>query len=156
MGSSKTDLSISRLIRAPRARVWQAWAEPRNFEKWWIPEPMTCRVIRMDLRAGGGFETQMSENGTDFTPHLNSCFLEIVPQERIVFTTVLSAGWQPVDPWLAMTAIMTMQDEDGGTRYIARALHRNPEEKRKHDEMGFYQGWGSAIDQLARLVEAVP
>ena len=41
MGSSKTDLSISRLIRAPRARVWQAWAEPRNFEKWWIPEPMT-------------------------------------------------------------------------------------------------------------------
>jgi uncharacterized protein YndB with AHSA1/START domain len=46
-----------------------------------------------------------------------------------------------------------MADEGGGTRYIARALHKNPEDSRKHEELGFEEGWGSAIEQLAKLAE---
>ena len=51
---------------------WPGRDDSRNCKKWWIPEPMTCRVIRMDLRAGGGFETQMGDNGKDFPPHLDA------------------------------------------------------------------------------------
>ncbi len=150
---TQNELTVSRIIKAPRSVVWKAWAEPRHFEKWWIPEPMKCRVVKMDMRAGGGFETLMSENGGDFQPHVEACFLEIVPQEKIVFTTVLKEGWQPFEPWLALTAIMTMEDEGTDTKYTARALHRNGEEKQKHQDMGFHEGWASAIEQLARLVE---
>jgi uncharacterized protein YndB with AHSA1/START domain len=65
---------------------------------------------------------------------------------------VLKEGWQPAEPWLALPAIITFEAEGGGTRYSARVLHRNAADSRKHEEMGFHDGWGTAIDQLAASV----
>jgi uncharacterized protein YndB with AHSA1/START domain len=152
--ASDSELMISRIIKAPRAAVWRAWAEPLQFAKWWIPAPWICRVVKMDLQPGGGFETLMAEPGKEFQPHLDACFLDVVPMERIVFTTVLREGWQPCEAWLAMTGIMTMQDEGAHTRYVARALHKGPEDSQKHAEMGFDEGWGMAIDQLEAVARA--
>ncbi|MBL3559090.1 MULTISPECIES: SRPBCC family protein [Marinobacter] len=148
-GNSK--LTISRVIQAPRSIVWKAWSEKEHFEQWWIPEPIKCKVVKMDMTPGGAFETLMSENGEDFQPHVEGCFLDIVPEKRIIFTTVLTEGWKPIDPWLAMTAIITMEDADKGTKYTAQALHKNPEDSNKHLEMGFEEGWGTTIDQLEKL-----
>jgi uncharacterized protein YndB with AHSA1/START domain len=153
--AGNSELTISRLIKAPRAAVWRAWAEPLEFAKWWIPAPMICRVVRMDLVPGGGFETVMSEGGATFQPHVEGCFLEVVQGARIVFTTVLREGWQPIEPWLAMTGIMTMQDEGAQTRYVARALHRSAEDSQKHADMGFDAGWGMAIDQLEAVAQGL-
>lgn len=152
MTDESCDLTISRLIKAPRAAVWAAWSHKEHFERWWIPEPYKCRTLKMDMHPGGGFLTHMSEDGgTTFTPHVEGCFLDVVPMERVVFTTSLTEHWRPFDPWLALTAIITLQDEAAGTRYIARVLHKTPEEARKHDEMGFEEGWGTAIAQLGRV-----
>lgn len=148
---SESDLTISRIIKAPVPLVWKAWAEREHFEKWWIPEPIVCRVVKMDMRPGGGFETEMSEAGGDFKPHVEGCFLDIVPQQRIVFTTCLTEGWRPLEPWLALTAVITMEADGDATRYTARVMHRNDEDCRKHEEMGFHDGWGTAIDQLGKL-----
>ncbi|MCB1930095.1 MAG: SRPBCC family protein [Rhodocyclaceae bacterium] len=145
-----SELTISRLIKAPRSAVWAAWSNPEHFAKWWIPEPIRCKVVQMDMRPGGGFETEMSESDGPFQPHVKGCFLEVVQAERIVFTTVLVEGWRPFEPWLAMTAIISMADEGSGTRYTARALHRNEKDSKKHDEMGFQDGWGTTIDQLGK------
>lgn len=109
---------------------------------------MLCRVVKMDLRPGGGFETMMRETGGEFQPHVEGCFLDVVAGERIVFTTVLREEWQPIDPWLAMTGVVTMEDAGADTRYIARALHRSAEDAQRHADMGFTDGWGMAIDQL--------
>ena len=147
----ESELVISRVIKAPRAAVWRAWAEPLQFAKWWIPAPMICRVVTMDLFPGGGFHTQMREGDGEFQPHLDACFLDVVPMERIVFTTVLREAWQPIEPWLAMTGIMTMEDMGAETRYVARALHKGPEDSQKHADMGFDVGWGMAIDQLSAV-----
>ena len=149
-----SELTISRFIAAPPAAVWDAWSDPAKLARWWIPAPIICRVDQLDLRPGGGFVTRMREEGaTDFQPHVDGCFLEAIPNERLVFTTVLTEGWQPVDPWLALTAILTFEAKDGGTLYSARVLHKSPEESAKHEEMGFYEGWGTAIGQLAGLLE---
>ena len=151
---SKSELTISRHIAAPPAAVWDAWSDPAKLAQWWIPAPIICRVDQLDLRPGGGFVTRMREEGaTDFQPHVDGCFLEAIPNERLVFTTVLSEGWQPVDPWLALTAILTFEAKDGGTLYSARVLHKSPEDSAKHVEMGFHEGWGTAIGQLAAVLE---
>ena len=151
---SKSELTISRHIAAPPAAVWDAWSDPAKLAQWWIPAPIICRVDQLDLRPGGGFVTRMREEGaTDFQPHVDGCFLEAIPNERLVFTTVLTEGWQPAEPWLALTAILTFEAKDGGTLYSARVLHKSPEESAKHEEMGFYEGWGTAIGQLAGLLE---
>jgi uncharacterized protein YndB with AHSA1/START domain len=152
--TNDTTLTISRLIAAPPSAVWNAWSVPENLAKWWIPAPIECQVVTLDLRPGGGFVTRMREAGaTDFQPHVDGCFLEAVPEKKLVFTTVLTEGWQPAEPWLAITAILTFEAEGDGTLYSARVLHKNPEDSAKHDEMGFQEGWGTAIGQLAGLLE---
>jgi uncharacterized protein YndB with AHSA1/START domain len=146
------DLTISRIIEAPRSAVWSAWTTPSSFEKWWIPEPSRCKVAEMDLEPGGSFVTLLSENGGEFVPHVRGCFLAVDELERIVFTDSLVAGWRPAaEPF--MTAVITMRDHPSGTEYFAHVMHKSKADRTLHEELGFYDGWGTVIEQLARLVE---
>jgi uncharacterized protein YndB with AHSA1/START domain len=146
------DLTISRVIKAPRPVVWSAWTDRASFEQWWVPAPAKCKVLEMDLRPGGSFATQISENGGDFVPHLSGCFLAVDDLERIVFTNSLVGGWRPAEQPF-MTAIITLKDHPMGTDYVAYVLHKNNADRNMHEEMGFYGGWGTVAEQLAELVE---
>lgn len=150
-----SDLVISRIIKAPRVAIWNAWTDPRKFEQWWIPEPLKCKVDELDVRAGGYFVTRMSENGSAFTPHMNACFLAIDDMQRIVFTNALVGGWRPAEETypMAFTAIITFQDHPLGTEYGAHGMHKNDVDRETHKNMGFYDGWGTVLEQLARLTE---
>ena len=111
------DLVISRLLRAPRAALWRAWTEPSLLKEWWCPKPWTTEVRAFDLLPGGAFHTFMRgpDGGTSDNP---GCFLEVVPQTRIAFTSMLLGDWRPATPWMPFTAAISMADEAGGTRYI--------------------------------------
>src|SRR3546814_3850903 len=93
------------------------------------------------------------EGAADFQPHVDGCFLEAIANERLVFTTVMTEGWQPAEPWLALTAILTFEAQDGRPPYSARVPHKSPEDSAKPVEMGFHEGWGTPIGQLARSEE---
>jgi uncharacterized protein YndB with AHSA1/START domain len=150
--SPDLDLTISRVIKASRSAVWNAWTDPASFAQWWIPAPARCRVVEMDLRPGGALVTQISENGGAFAPHLSGCFLALDELERIVFTNALVGGWRPAEhPF--MTAIITLRDHPLGTDYVAHVMHKNTADRSMHEEMGFHHGWGTVAEQLARLVE---
>lgn len=146
------DLTISRLIKAPRSAIWSAWTDPKSFEQWWVPAPAKCKVVDMDLSPGGAFVTEISENGGDFAPHMNACFLAVDALERIVFTTCLTGGWRPAEqPFI--TAIITLKDHPDGTDYVAHVMHKSNADRNMHVELGFNDGWGTVIGQLAKLVE---
>lgn len=153
MTGQASELFISRVIAAPPARVWKAWSTPEHLARWWIPEPIECQVVKLDLRPGGGFETRMREGSGEFKPHVEGCFLDVVPEERLVWTTSLAEEWRPAEPWLALTAIITFAAEGDATRYSARVLHKDAADSRRHEELGFHEGWGTVIGQLARFVE---
>ena len=146
------DLTISRVIKAPRSVIWSAWTDPASFEQWWVPAPATCNVLEMDLRPGGSFETQISEDGGEFIPHLSGCFLDIVDLERIIFTDALLGGWRPAEQPF-MTAIIALKDHPQGTDYVAHVMHKNQADRTMHETMGFDDGWGTVIEQLAKLAE---
>lgn len=146
------DLSVSRVIRAPRAAVWSAWTDPTKFAQWWVPEPARCEVAAMELVPGGAFETRISEDGGPFDPHISGCFLAVDPLERIVWSTALVAGWRPASsPFI--TAVITLADHAEGTEYTALAMHKDQADRNTHAELGFSDGWGTVTAQLARLVE---
>jgi len=149
------DLELARVIKAPRKAVWNAWADPRLFARWWLPEPYQCRVITMDLRPGGGLQTEMSEDGKVFTPHMNACFLDVETEARIVFTNALMGGWRPVEKFYpaALSAVITLREHPQGTQYAAHVMHKNNADRDRHAEMGFLDGWGTVAAQLAKLVE---
>jgi uncharacterized protein YndB with AHSA1/START domain len=146
------DLTLSRVIKAPRQVVWQAWTDPASFEQWWVPAPANCQVVSMELRPGGALETLISEDGGDFVPHMSACFLDVVDGQRIVFTDALHGGWRPAEhPFI--TAIITLRDHPEGTEYFAHVMHKNNADRTMHETMGFFDGWGTVVEQLAHLSE---
>ena len=147
------DLTISRIIKAPREAVWSAWTDPVRFAQWWIPAPAKCQVDAMELRPGGAFITRMSENGAPFEPRMQGCFLAVDSLERVVFTTALIGGFRPVAAALRMTAIVTFAEHESGTMYAAHVMHESGADRDMHDQLGFQDGWGTVIAQLAKLVE---
>lgn len=153
-GADPRDLVISRLVRAPRAKLWRAWTDPAHLKEWWCPKPWVTEVRAFDLRPGGAFHTFMSgpDGGTSDNP---GSFLDIVPQQRVVFTSLLVADWRPATPWLAFTAVITMADEGDGTRYTATVMHPDQATSDRHAEMGFHDGWGTCIDQLEAFAAAL-
>lgn len=148
------DLDIERIIRAPRKVVWDAWTDPANLAQWWIPDPATCRVDRLDVRPGGAFVTRMSEDGITFVPHVDACFLLVDEFERIVFTNAVDSDWRPANPEpIAMTAEITMRDHADGTDYRIVVRHGDPSARDRHADLGFAEGWGTVADQLTRFAE---
>lgn len=146
------DLTLTRIIRAPRQVVWEAWTDPVKLEQWWIPSPARCQVQELDLRPGGAFVTLYSEDGEFFGRHVSGCFLDVVEGERLVFTDTLHGGWRPADAPF-MTAVITLRDHPEGTEYRAHVMHKSQDDRDNHEKMGFYDGWGTVADQLAALVE---
>ncbi|AYJ50450.1 SRPBCC family protein [Rhodococcus sp. P1Y] len=150
---SQLDLTVSRIIKAPRARVWAAWTTPSQLEQWWVPAPARSRVVELDLTPGGSFLTEISEGGGEFGPHIAGCFLAVDPLERIVFTNALVSGWRPAEnPFI--TASITFAEHPEGTEYTALVKHKDTADAAQHRDLGFYDGWGTVTEQLAALTEA--
>jgi uncharacterized protein YndB with AHSA1/START domain len=151
------DLVLERLVDVSPDRVWRAWTEPELLKQWFTPKPWQTVDCEIDLRPGGIFRTVMrSPEGEDMPPG-TGCYLEVIPNQRLVWTGALLPGFRPanIEPGVPVfTAAITMEAEGSGTRYRAVVMHRDPEEARGHAEMGFHQGWGAALDQLVELMKA--
>ncbi len=151
MTETDKDLTVSRIIKAPRKAVWKAWAEPEHFVKWWAPSPIVTISKKHEFYAGGAFDTVMRmEDGTEHGGE--GCFLEVVEHKRIVFTDALQGGWRPNEESF-FSAIIALEEHPQGTKYTATALHKNDADRQKHADMGFLEGWGTCIDQLGKIAE---
>jgi uncharacterized protein YndB with AHSA1/START domain len=147
------ELVLTRLIDAPRARLWRAWTEPELLQQWFAPRPWTTPVVRTDVRPGGSNYLVM--RGPDGSEHESrGVYLEVVPDERLVITDAYTRAWEPsAKPF--MTVVLTFADEDGKTRYTARVRHWSEADRQAHEAMGFHEGWGKATDQPAALVASL-
>ena len=142
----ETDLGFTRTLAVPRHLVWECWTSPEHIPHFFIPAPHKVTAVDIDLRVGGRFNTTFEVEGNVMDNH--GVYLEVVPQEKLVFTDGYSEGWKPA-PEPFMTAILLLADApDGGTTYTAIARHRNPQARKTHEDMGFFDGWGTVAAQL--------
>jgi uncharacterized protein YndB with AHSA1/START domain len=149
----KLDLVLERVIDVPRELVWAAWTKPEHIRKWFTPAPWTVADCEIDLRPGGIFRTTMrSPEGKEF-PNVG-CYLDVVTNERLVWTDALLPGYRPA-PNPFMSAVVLLKPEGKGTRYTAIAIHRDEAGRKQHEEMGFQEGWGKALDQLVALTRTM-
>ena len=153
------DLILERVVSIPPALVWAAWTTPEHVKKWFTPVPWTTVDCEIDLRPGGIFRTVMrSPEGQEFANL--GCYLEIVKNRKLVWTDALEPGFRPVERAAAttcgvtsFTAVIMLEPDGKGTKYTALALHKSAEERAKHEEMGFHDGWGKALDQLVEVAK---
>jgi uncharacterized protein YndB with AHSA1/START domain len=150
------DLTLQRVIRAPRTTVWRAWTDPTQLAQWWVPAPTVARVDRLEPRPGGALVTRMSDDGVAFVPHLDALFLVVDDLERLVFTNAVDSRWRPADPNpIAMVAEILFADHPVGTDYRVVVRHGDPAARARHEEIGFFDGWGAVTAQLVAVVEEV-
>jgi len=149
----KLDLVLERVVDVPRELVWKAWTTPEHVAKWFTPKPWYISACAIDLRPGGIFRTVMHSPEGEQSINLG-CYLEVVPNERLVWTDALLPGYRPSNkPFL--TAIITLESQGSGTKYTAMAMHRDETTRQKHEEMGFFDGWGTVLDQLVAYVKTI-
>src|SRR5450755_3144970 len=88
------DLILTRIIDAPREKLYRAWTEPELLKQWFAPWPFTTPVAELDVRAGGAnFIVMRGPDGVEM-PN-TGVYLEVVPNERLVFTNAYSKAWEP-------------------------------------------------------------
>ena len=157
----KLDLLLERIVDVPRELVWRAWTIPELVRRWFTPSPWKTVDCDIDLRPGGVFSTIIqSPDGQNF-PN-SGCYLEIVPNERLIFTTALMPGYRPNAPpenggeeAFQFTAIISFEPHGNKTRYSALVKHANEAACKRHEAMGFQTGWGAALDQLVALAKTI-
>ena len=152
----KLDFAIERFIDAPTRLVWEALTKPEHLKEWYMPK-VWGRVARaeMDVRPGGIIRIDIAVGEGQVSPNVG-CVLEVIPMERLVWTSMLFPGYRPaVFDDIPITAIMTMEPEGTGTRYVFTALHRNEADLATNKASGFQQGTEIAVDQFVEHVIAM-
>src|SRR5918993_5824545 len=148
--TSDRELVLTRIIDAPREKLFKAWTDPELLKQWFAPLPYTTPHAELDVRPGGSSLIVMRRpDGNEFPNR--GVYLEVVENERIVSTDAYTKAWEPSEKPF-MTLILTFEDEGGKTRYTARVLHWAVADREAHEKMGFHEGWGQCADQLAALV----
>lgn len=149
------DLELVREIDVAPELVWRAWTEPELIKQWFAPAPWTIADASVDLRPGGGMAMTMKSPDGEEYPNVG-CYLEVIPNERLVWTESMDPGFRPKTADLPLTAILELEPlPNGGTRYRAVALHQDPAGLKQHEDMGFHEGWGAALDQLVALMSSL-
>ncbi len=146
---SSRELVLTRLMDVPRTNIFRCWTEPDLLKQWFAPRPYTTPIAELDVRPGGAtYIVMRSPEGQEMP--MRGVYLEVVPNERLVFTDAFTRAWEPSEkPFF--TGVVTLVEEGGKTRYTARARHWSREDCEAHEKMGFHEGWGQCADQLAAL-----
>ncbi|EQC44981.1 hypothetical protein M899_0507 [Bacteriovorax sp. BSW11_IV] len=150
--NDKLDLVLERVVDVSPELIFKAWTDAKGIKNWFCPSPWSVCECRIDLRPGGEFFTKMkSPDGEEF-PN-SGCYLEIVPNRKIVWTDCLDSDFRPRENGF-FTAKLELTPEGSGTRYRATALHKDEQTRQKHAEMGFETGWGIVLDQMLAYIKS--
>jgi uncharacterized protein YndB with AHSA1/START domain len=144
--TAEQQITITRVLDAPRELVFRAWTDPDQVAKWFGPEGFdTPRdSVEIDLRVGGRFNLRMVQEGADMDHRISYEILELVEPELLVLRS------DPM-PEIGLnhhtTTRVELHDEAGKTR-MTLTDGPYPEEGGRHAG----EGWEGAFDKLETLV----
>ena len=140
------ELRLTRLLPAPRERVFEAITRPADLARWWGPRGFTIPAVELDLRVGGRFRFTMQPPGGD-PFHLSGEFVEIDPPSRLAYTF----RWDEPTPDDRETVVALALDAAGGASALALRQGDFATEERRELHRG---GWTESLDKLAALLGA--
>lgn len=147
------DLKLERIVPVSPDLVWKAWTEPDHLIHWFTPAPWKTTACKIDLRPGGVFRTVMQSPDGDEVDS-TGCYLLVESGKRIVFTDALLPGFRPAESSF-MTASILIEKHQDGTKYTAVAKHKSEADRQTHIDMGFHDGWSTALEQLVAYAQTI-
>lgn len=149
-GTKTPNLVITRLIDAPREKVFNAWIDPVLFAKWWGPHTFTAPVVELDVRPGGKIIVHMQgPKGSPWEkPYpMGGAFREISRYDRLVFTTDIGDG--KVHENLNE---VTFVDKGGKTELTLKVTVLRTTPEFAASLAGMEQGWTESLEKLEAFV----
>lgn len=140
--TSSPELVITRILRAPRKLVWQAWADPKQVVQWMGPPHHPADQYENDFRPGGAWRSHLSAKNAGEDLWLGGNYLELIEPERMVFTF----AWDGDDgkPENEMLITLTFAEEGAGTKMtLHQTRFKSVEQRDGHNE-----GWTGCFNRL--------
>ena len=137
-----TELTISRVIRAPRQKVFSAWTTPELLTKWWGPGHVTCPEAHVDLREGGGYRLANLEADGSIV-WISGRFERVRAPEELVYTWKVS-----IIPGEATLVRVKFLPHPDGTELVL--VHERFAAEALRDM--HLQGWGGCLDKLEAFI----
>jgi uncharacterized protein YndB with AHSA1/START domain len=132
-------IRMTRILSADPDRVFAAWTEPLQLEKWWDPAGEPLQRCEMDLRVGGQFTFEnRSHPGMPFS----GIYREISPPHRLVFEAMGSIGR------------VLLSGTEGGTRMVVEIECATAEQLEQFIAMGVHDGTSQTLDNLVEYIAA--
>lgn len=139
------ELSVTRVVDAPRELVFRAWTDPVHLARWWGPQGFVTIELSADIRPGGAYRACMrSPVGT--THRRRGIYREIVAPERLVFTY----AWEDEHGALGPETLVTVTFAELGAKTrvsLHQAVFESVGARDSHRE-----GWASCLERFADYV----
>jgi len=139
-------LTITRLLAAPRALVFQAFVDPRHALQWMGPRDHPVTHFEADVRRGGKWRACLRASIGGEELWQDGVYREIVPNERLAYTFAWDEEAGRRGPETLIT--ITFEDRDGKTLMTFRQSVFDTTENRDSHRAG----WNSSFDRLADYV----
>ena len=138
----------------PVERLWEAYADPRQLERFWGPESWPATFTRHDMVVGGRSEYHMT--GPDGTSaHGWWRFLTVEPARRFEVEDGFShEDGRPNDDMPSMRMVFTFEPTASGSRLTSVTHFASLESMEQMVEMGMIEGMKSALGQLDDVLTA--
>jgi uncharacterized protein YndB with AHSA1/START domain len=149
----KRELVITRIFDAPRELVFKVWTDPKHVAQWWGPKWFTNPVCELDVRPGGAIRIDMAgPNGVIYP--MKGIFREIVPPERLVFSTMALVD-EEGEPQLEGVTTVTFAEHDGKTKLTLHVVMVKATPAAQGALDGMEEGWNQSLDKLAKYLARV-
>lgn len=144
---SDRELIVTRTISGPASRIFQAWARPDLFRRWWAPASFGLTIVAYDadVRTGGTYRLELAHPAAEQTMAFFGKYLEVVPDRRIVWTNDEGDQDGPVTS-------VRFEDRDGDTIVTINDLYPSRESLDAAIASGGTSGWGEQLAQLDALL----
>jgi uncharacterized protein YndB with AHSA1/START domain len=146
--ATKNELTIVRVLNAPREKVWRACSEPEALRQWWVPADATMPTCKVDFRVGGALHVKVRRgDGAEIWFKCN--YREIVERERLVMEQHLSdEDGRELDSPARPASTITLRFEDMNGKTKLTVVHAGMASDEYPIEM-FKEGWSQSLDRLA-------
>ncbi len=133
---------------APVARVWAAYADPRQLERFWGPPQWPATFERHDFKVGGRSEYYMTGPGGEQPRGFWEFQIVNAPRVFEVTDGFLGPDGAPAPDMPTMRMRFTFEPHDGGTRMVTLTTFPSIEALEKLLGMGMEEGLTAAMAQI--------
>ena len=141
---SERELVVTRIVNGPARIVFEAWAKPELFKRWWVPKSAGLSLLscEMDVRVGGGYRLAF---GTDAAKPMEffGRYIEVTPHSRLAWTNDEAHGGGAV-------TTVTFEEKGGKTLLVMHELH--PSKEALDAALGSYDAMPETFEQLDELL----